>query len=266
MKVWWCNQTHSWEAERAAGVVRSSGDTPNDRFRRTVAAAEKGDIVVHYRSPTVVAFSRALMDGERKDVLPAPYNFGWEFRTEYSVLRKPIHRDRFVKRIDVTPVKGFALARSGRVNQGYFFHFSTAGLGVLAVIASADGEVLPDWLREFATPLPLDLEEVESLYVEGSRYRQHLVRERNRELAEEAKRIHGYNCQACGFDFQARYGRRGHEFIEAHHRTPMSELPDDEDVMLSPLNDFAVVCANCHRMLHRRPSITVEDLKKSLGT
>jgi predicted HNH restriction endonuclease len=46
----------------------------------------------------------------------------------------------------------------------------------------------------------------------------------------------------------------------------MSELPDEEDVMLSPRDDFAVVCAYCHRMLHRPPFITVEDLKRSIGT
>lgn len=87
---------------------------------------------------------------------------------------------------------------------------------------------------------------------EKRNYRFHRVIERNKKLPKEAKRIHGYTCQVCHFDFEEVYGTLGAEYIEAHHLTPLSELPEGEPVALSPKIDFTVVCANCHRMLHKK--------------
>jgi 5-methylcytosine-specific restriction protein A len=83
------------------------------------------------------------------------------------------------------------------------------------------------------------------------RYRYHRRIERNTKLAAEAKKIHGYVCQVCKFNFEERYGELGHEYIEAHHLTPLSDLPPGKPVQLSPRDDFAVLCSNCHRMIHR---------------
>ena len=80
--------------------------------------------------------------------------------------------------------------------------------------------------------------------------REHKRIERNRKLAEKAKRIHGYACQACGFNFEKQYGEIGCEFIEAHHLKPLQTLKG-QVVTLDPKNDFAVLCANCHRMIHK---------------
>jgi 5-methylcytosine-specific restriction enzyme A len=94
-------------------------------------------------------------------------------------------------------------------------------------------------------------------------YRLHRVIERNHALAKRAKRALGYVCQACGFDFEHQYGSElGHEFIEAHHITPLAELQVDR-VRLDPRHDFAVLCSNCHRMIHRlRTEQTVANLRR----
>lgn len=76
--------------------------------------------------------------------------------------------------------------------------------------------------------------------------------ERRAQLTKKAKEIHGHTCQACGFNFAERYGPLGEGYIEAHHKVPLSKIPGDGAVSLSPRDDFAVVCANCHRMLHRK--------------
>lgn len=76
--------------------------------------------------------------------------------------------------------------------------------------------------------------------------------ERRAQLTKKAKEIHGYCCQVCGFDFAERYGPLGDGYIEAHHKVPLSQIPGDGAVSLSAREDFAVVCANCHRMLHRK--------------
>jgi 5-methylcytosine-specific restriction protein A len=80
--------------------------------------------------------------------------------------------------------------------------------------------------------------------------REHKRIERNRNLAQRAKRIQGYVCKACGFNFEAKYGALGKQFIEAHHLAPLSELKGQR-VTLDPQKDFTVLCSNCHRMIHR---------------
>jgi 5-methylcytosine-specific restriction protein A len=80
--------------------------------------------------------------------------------------------------------------------------------------------------------------------------REHKRIERNKKLALKAKAIHGYKCKACGFDFERNYGVIGRGFIEAHHLTPLSMLKGQK-VKLNPSTDFTVLCANCHRMIHK---------------
>ena len=82
------------------------------------------------------------------------------------------------------------------------------------------------------------------------RLREHKRIERNRKLALKVKKIQGYTCLACGFNFEKTYGALGADFIEAHHLTPLSELQGDI-VHLDPKKDFRVLCSNCHRMIHR---------------
>jgi 5-methylcytosine-specific restriction protein A len=95
--------------------------------------------------------------------------------------------------------------------------------------------------------------------VERRRYRQHRKIERNPKAAKLAKKEHGYICQCCGFDFEAIFGPSGKEYIEAHHLKPLAELPEDVPVSQDPKTDFAVLCANCHRMIHRK------DAPKTVG-
>jgi len=91
--------------------------------------------------------------------------------------------------------------------------------------------------------------------------REHKRIERNRKLAEKAKKVHGYVCQTCGFDFEKKYGEIGHEFIEAHHLTPLNSLKGQK-VTLDPKKDFAVLCANCHRMIHKSEFVNrIEDFR-----
>lgn len=67
-------------------------------------------------------------------------------------------------------------------------------------------------------------------------------------------------CQVCKFSFIERYGQLGADFIEAHHVFPISALTKET---LIRVEDLAMVCSNCHRMLHRRrPWLTIADLKQ----
>ena len=74
--------------------------------------------------------------------------------------------------------------------------------------------------------------------------------ERDPSLRAEVIQIHGTKCLVCGFDFEAFYGELGKDYIEVHHLRPVSTLGGRQSV--NPKSDMTVLCANCHRMIHRR--------------
>lgn len=87
--------------------------------------------------------------------------------------------------------------------------------------------------------------------MEVRRYRMHRRIDRHPSASKEAKLCHGTTCQACGFDFAQRYGELGAGYIEAHHLRPLSSLDEGTSVSYNVATDFAVLCSNCHRMIHR---------------
>lgn len=69
-------------------------------------------------------------------------------------------------------------------------------------------------------------------------------------------------CEVCGFDFNEVFGDLGKGFVECHHLVPLSSLSKSKKTKLA---DLAIVCANCHRMLHRmRPWPTLDQLRRVL--
>ena len=95
--------------------------------------------------------------------------------------------------------------------------------------------------------------------------RLHKSVERNASLVKRKKsqvvKKHGQlACEVCGFDFEEVYGELGKDFAECHHLVPLSELRFETRTRLS---DLAIVCANCHRMIHRaQPMPSIDDLKR----
>ena len=123
-------------------------------------------------------------------------------------------------------------------------------------ISSGDPEEHPD---------PVDDEDV---FPEGHILtRQHVLRELNRSAVvakiDRVLRNEGrLACEVCGFDFFEFYGELGRGFAECHHLVPLAEVAFRQNTRLT---DLAIVCANCHRMLHRgRPVLTLDALIERL--
>jgi predicted HNH restriction endonuclease len=81
------------------------------------------------------------------------------------------------------------------------------------------------------------------------RHRERALREaklRQNALAAQDGRL---RCEVpgCGFDFREVYGELGANYAQVHHLTPLSA---HNDVVHTALEDLAVVCANCHVMIH----------------
>ncbi|MGR3870492.1 HNH endonuclease [Streptomyces graminifolii] len=98
--------------------------------------------------------------------------------------------------------------------------------------------------------------------------RRHLSRERNRSLrkkkiASVLRQGGRLTCEACGFDFEEVYGERGDGYIECHHVVPLHEAGEGR----TRLGDLALICANCHRMIHRQaPWPTPSELRALIET
>lgn len=90
--------------------------------------------------------------------------------------------------------------------------------------------------------------------------------ERSSKLRAAALDHHGYACGACGFDFGAAYGGWGEGYAEVHHLVLLGGKKAGKR-KTDPKKDLAVLCANCHRMAHRKKGIalTVSEIKKKLN-
>jgi len=94
-------------------------------------------------------------------------------------------------------------------------------------------------------------------------YRKHRTRERDSKIVRKKKAsvlssTGKLECEVCKFTFKDKYGRHGEDYIECHHKLPLSSGA----IKNTRLTDLALVCANCHRMLHRgKPWPTIEVLK-----
>ena len=117
------------------------------------------------------------------------------------------------------------------------------------------------------TPQVSDVDDDEEFPEGRILMRLHRERERNPGLVKKAKQAalkkHGrLFCRACNFDFHEQYGDVGEGFIECHHVLPLSVAQQSKPKLV----DIALLCSNCHRMVHRRrPWLEMDQLTSLLG-
>lgn len=95
----------------------------------------------------------------------------------------------------------------------------------------------------------------------------HLRRERDPKIIRAKKQQVLRNtgrlqCDACAFDFKEKYGELGSEFCEVHHLVLLSE---SDQAVETKLSDLAILCSNCHRMIHKtKPMESIAEFKQRL--
>ncbi len=95
----------------------------------------------------------------------------------------------------------------------------------------------------------------------------HISRERNAAIIKVKKgavlkATKKLCCEVCDFDFKAVYGDLGDGFCEVHHLKPLAE---SKGAVETKLEDLAIICSNCHRIIHRQnPMLTIEGLAKQI--
>jgi len=189
----------------------------------------------------------------------------WDNYTEFININKQV-RD-FLKTKDpkasLLDAHSFLYILGSQMKKANFVFSSSRTKVNGQTITEPKQEIIPDVVEE--QDLFVAEEDEEISFPEGKEiYRLHKSKERNRELIKAAKEHHLKNdgklcCQVCGFSFVDTYGEIGHGFIEAHHIFPISQLTEET---ATKIEDLALVCSNCHRMLHRRrPWLTIDNLK-----
>lgn len=109
-----------------------------------------------------------------------------------------------------------------------------------------------------------DIRDIDGAEEGSAEYRMHLIRERDRSLIKRKKDCAtSLSCEVCGFNFKEQYGDLGKDYCEVHHKIPLSLLKKSTRTELS---DLAIVCSNCHRMLHRKRNeiLTIEELRNKI--
>ena len=117
-------------------------------------------------------------------------------------------------------------------------------------------------------------EEFEPISIEGqSKLAVHMRYERDSNLIKKIKEKAllsnpMLNCEVCGFSFFEKYGLLGQGFIEAHHLKPLNETKETKTTK----DDIALVCSNCHKMIHKGISklenntiLTIDELKEIIN-
>jgi predicted restriction endonuclease len=114
----------------------------------------------------------------------------------------------------------------------------------------------------------------ESVVREGyTRQAEYTVAVRSNKLRDAAIQYYSRDgritCLACGFDFEAFYGKHGQGFIEIHHVKPVVAYneSDIDKTIAEALDNVIPLCANCHRMVHRRRErmLTLNELRQIIN-
>jgi 5-methylcytosine-specific restriction protein A len=206
------------------------------------------------RHPEVLALSAIL---QSLPIYPL-HSRKSNFRNASSVYMKLMNFRKYdEKRI------GGGLSRGGRLEKVVWDEYSQDSQ-LLGIVATA----ICDNAGQLAPVPHLDELRVQEVAEGGILYRVHRQRERDSKIVLAKKKSvlakeKALRCEVCAFDFAETYGLLGSEFAECHHTKPIATMQPGDTTKLAELS---IVCANCHRMLHRRAALlSIEGLRKILS-
>jgi hypothetical protein len=92
----------------------------------------------------------------------------------------------------------------------------------------------------------------------------HLQRERSQTVVRNKKKqAVSLDCEVCGFSFRRAYGSAASDYCEVHHLLSLAEV---EHTTRTRLEDLAILCANCHRVVHlNNPPYTLDQVRSLLA-
>lgn len=236
-----------------------------DRFKKRILDTKTDELLVLYQTINNKRFLTHLVRPIDNEVIEENARENFKFGRIVEVIAYPGTKNRI----------SFDQSRLGKLD------FRNRGWGnavKLNEIAGKDeiGNIQLDLWNLFKPYLTHDLKENQKDYQsffndelsqdfeskEGKElFRQHRVRERDSLLTFEkklaAKKKGNLKCEVCLFSFQDTFDQ---DYIECHHKIPIYK-----GERITRLEDLALVCSNCHRMLHRKIKgdfLTIEQLRE----
>ncbi|BDU70250.1 hypothetical protein GETHOR_23510 [Geothrix oryzae] len=264
--------------------------TVNNRGANSYAlmsAPEKGDLVLHFlltkwpdgtEETRVAGFSYVAKPCQTVQTEPTKAdkwaNRGSYFRIDlkgYTPFPNPLPMKTLIEEY------GEDIRKELIENGPRFYPFNRYGAGLHTVQGIYLGRCTENLYQILAKAMSIEVATTAAKAEPGPEHREYAEARRlsseryffarNPSLRKDAIQVYGTSCQACGFDFGARYGAHGAGYIEVHHKDPLSERAEAEwtEEVRTALSQVAVLCANCHRMVHRKKqALTIEQLKDQL--
>jgi predicted HNH restriction endonuclease len=236
---------------------------------------------------------------ERGDVIwPVDIRDGKLYLIGKMVIGEFVTAEQAASRLDYEPYPGeyHVMAEEGTIEKyrrinimpiAYDLRFDSP-TGADRLTPNKDGEINVYQFRQMRRLAPASVHQIEAIWHDGGLnisdittlievveddvaysegetvVRSRQERQRSQRLVQSAKRHfkerHGrLFCQVCGFDFEEVYGELGADFIEAHHIVPLSY---DQTPRVSQIDDIVMLCANCHRMIHRNGLKSVSEISQ----
>jgi hypothetical protein len=245
-------------ARRAAAAQEFLDHTANNQFHRVGVTRGDRVYVVATAAGQLLLLGRLVVD-ELIDQPEAERRFGpnvYEATDHLVGSGSPLRLDRYVPE---------ALARQITRESGKSIGIAPDEYRVDANALRATGQVT-EGSADIMDALIDDVilfEPDDATYEEGTRSeRVHWRVERSPAVRAKAIALHGTDCMVCGFAFGAAYGALGDGYAEVHH---LQRLGDTGTVRVDPATDVAVLCANCHRIAHRRtPPYTLKEIAAAM--
>lgn len=286
MNYFFVFQNKSFNEERKGGYLwapqrNKSGMTFHHWTEMT--NVRKGDIVFNSFNSKMVSVIVAKEDyktHEKPVELDQLENWekdGWIVNAEYYDLEQPFVYKEYIE--EIFKLQGdiyapFNVLRRG--NTGYLFRVTEELANYLFTKIRDKNEKVNELLDKLgihSTVMKTIEEDIDSEQSEEDRYYNDGAStfyygkryERNPKNRAKAIQHHGLDCAVCEFNFEKEYGQRGTDFIEVHHVNQLSTL--NEEVLINPVVDLVPVCANCHRMIHRKKDhvLTINELKEIIN-
>ena len=120
---------------------------------------------------------------------------------------------------------------------------------------------------EFKKKIITDLKKIQ----EAPIVRKQKIHFRNKKIMDDLKKLYGYHCQFCGYNFSRIPTKKGF-YIEASHIVPVSEQSKYKDIDLNSPDNIVITCPNHHKMIDvhypefKKRLIIFEDGKKGMET
>lgn len=210
--------------------------TQSTSLRRFVGEMRRGDVIYVKSGPKIVG--KGIVDSEYIfDTANRVVHDGvpWQHQRQVEWLRDIPEIDNPTNQNIVT-VKPLSAADVKAIERQY----RKAGRSVIRMATDAD--------------------------IEGMRYEMvTMTSRRSRRLRDKAFRNANGICAVCDRDYSKLLDARGVRVLQVHHKRMLSK---SEAETRTTLNDLAVVCANCHLLLHLDPRkpLAVSQLKNMLAT